>query len=178
MYGSVHRPPPAGADAEGVFLLQPLAVWWGKRAWYLLGRTADEPAPRLFKFSRFERFELTEVPAPEPEPDALRAYLGQAWRMIPGTRHAVRVRFEPAFAETAADTLWHPTQEVEYLGDGAIRLSFEVDGLDEILWWVLGYGPGATVEEPPELRQRVAALAAETAARYAEAPAEARQATP
>lgn len=171
MYESVHRPPPAGADADGRFLLQPLAVWWGKRAWYLLGRTDAEPAARLFKLSRFARLELTDTPAPEPEPDALRRHLGQAWRMMPGTRHAVEIRFEPSFAETVADTLWHPTQEIDWLDDGAIRLCVEVDGLDEISWWVLGYGPGATVEAPAELRERVARLAAETAARYREAPA-------
>ena len=178
VYESVHRPPPASADGEGVFLLQPLDVWWGKRAWYLLGKTEAGPAPRLFKLSRFSRLVLTDTPAPEPEPDALRDFLGQAWRMIPGPRHTVRVRFEPAFAETVADTLWHPTQRVEHLDDGSIRLSVEVDGLDEVLWWVLGYGPHATVEEPAELRRRVATLAAETAARYAEPPGEAGANTP
>jgi hypothetical protein len=41
-----------------------------------------------------------------------------------------------------------------------------VDGLDEIVWWVLGYGPGATVIEPPELIERVRELAHATAERY------------
>ncbi len=169
-YESVHRSPPAGADATGRFLLQPLTVWWGKRAWYLLGRTAEEPKPRLFKLSRFLHIEATETVAPAPEPDALEAFLGRAWRMIPGPRRTVRVRFESAFAETVADTLWHRDQELIYEEDGRITLAFVVDGLDEIVWWVLGYGPSATVIEPEELRTRVATLAAETAARYGSPP--------
>ena len=164
VYESVHRPPPGGEE----FLLEPLVVWWSQRAWYLLGRAAGASDARLFKLSRFATLRLTDTPAPEPAPDALEAFLGHAWRMIPGPRHRVRVRFEPPFAETASDTLWHPTQAVEFHADGGATLRFEVDGLDEILWWVLGYGPGVVVEEPAELRERVAALAAETAARYAE----------
>jgi predicted DNA-binding transcriptional regulator YafY len=34
-----------------------------------------------------------------------------------------------------------------------------VDGLDEIVWWVLGYGPEVEVLRPPQLRQRLAAMA-------------------
>jgi hypothetical protein len=38
--------------------------------------------------------------------------------------------------------------------------------LDEILYWIMGYGPGATVLAPPELIEKVCALAAATVERY------------
>lgn len=41
-----------------------------------------------------------------------------------------------------------------------------VDGLEEIVWWVLGYGPGATVLEPPEFIERVRELLTATAKKY------------
>lgn len=41
-----------------------------------------------------------------------------------------------------------------------------VEGLDEIVWWVLGYGPHAVVREPAELAARVAEMAQAMAARY------------
>jgi predicted DNA-binding transcriptional regulator YafY len=42
----------------------------------------------------------------------------------------------------------------------------DVDGLDEIVWWVLSYGPHATVLEPAEFREMVQWLAAETSELY------------
>ena len=66
-------------------------------------------------------------------------------------RHRVVVRFEPEFSDNASETRWHSTQEEQWDENGRVTLTFTVDGLDEIVWWVLGYGPGATVLEPPEL---------------------------
>jgi predicted DNA-binding transcriptional regulator YafY len=44
-----------------------------------------------------------------------------------------------------------------------------VDGLDEIVWWVLGYGPEVEVLRPPELRRRLADLARRMLRLYANA---------
>jgi len=44
-----------------------------------------------------------------------------------------------------------------------------VDGLNEIVWWVLGYGPEVEVIEPPELRTRVADAARRMLTLYGEA---------
>jgi len=43
-----------------------------------------------------------------------------------------------------------------YEGDGSLIFEVEVDGLNEISWWVLGYGDQAQVLEPPELRDLIA----------------------
>jgi hypothetical protein len=55
-----------------------------------------------------------------------------------------------AFAETIADTHWHSTQQIEWLEDKSIRFQCQVDGLEEIVWWVLSMGPYYQVESPPE----------------------------
>lgn len=36
----------------------------------------------------------------------------------------------------------------------------KVDGLDEIVWWILSMGPHCVVNKPPELADRVGELAA------------------
>ena len=87
--------------------------------------------------------------------------------MIRGaTRHEVVIDFDPTVAETVADTHWHPTQHTEEHPDGSLTYRCTVDGLDEIVWWVLGYGPHAVVREPRELVERVTDLARATAERY------------
>lgn len=50
------------------------------------------------------------------------------------------------------ETTWHHTQETGVLDDGGVALTFRVDGLTEIPWWVLGWAGRAQVVRPPELR--------------------------
>jgi proteasome accessory factor B len=45
-----------------------------------------------------------------------------------------------------------------------------VSGLQEISWWILGYGDQAEVLKPPELRRLVAGHAARMLERYKESP--------
>jgi predicted DNA-binding transcriptional regulator YafY len=87
--------------------------------------------------------------------------------MMPsGTIHKIKLHFDAAFAETVADTHWHDTQEVQWLADESIHVSFSVDGLDEIIWWILSYGPHCRVIEPPELVERIRQLQKSAAEQY------------
>ena len=87
--------------------------------------------------------------------------------MIRGSdRHAVELWFSPEFAETIADTHWHSTQRIDWQDDGSILFHCEVDGLDEIVWWILGMGPHCVVRKPKALVQRVRALTEQAAALY------------
>jgi predicted DNA-binding transcriptional regulator YafY len=97
----------------------------------------------------------------------LEKHLGNAWRMIRGnTTYQVELRFAKDFAETITDTIWHPTQAHQNEPDGSIVWTCTVDGLDEIVWWVLSMGAHCTVLQPPELAQRVQKEAAQMLALY------------
>lgn len=155
-----------GPDPE--FELRPYSLWFCQRAWYVVGLHGGRGALRRLKLNRFTSIHVTDRPFAIPDEFDLREDLGLAWRMIRGdTRHRVAIRFEPPFADAASETRWHPTQEEEWDHDaGTVTLRFTVDGLDEIVWWVLGYGPGATVLEPAELVDKVRDLATATVKRY------------
>jgi proteasome accessory factor B len=156
-------------DDDEKFELRPYALWFCQRAWYVVGHHGGRDAVRRLKLNRFTSVHVTDRPFAIPDDFDLHADLGLAWRMIRGAqRYRVVVRFEPGFADAASETRWHPTQEEEWdYAAGTVTLRFTVDGLDEIVWWVLGYGPGATVVEPPELAEKVRTLAEATAERYA-----------
>jgi hypothetical protein len=49
------------------------------------------------------------------------------------------------------ETTWHHTQRA-LRHDGSVTLSFRVDGLDDVVWWVLGWTGRAEVVGPPGLR--------------------------
>jgi predicted DNA-binding transcriptional regulator YafY len=65
-----------------------------------------------------------------------------------------------------AETRWHPTQTITPHPDGSCLFECEVDGLDEIVWWVLGYGPHAHVLRPTALCDLVRDLINHTAQLY------------
>lgn len=94
--------------------------------------------------------------------------MGNAWHLIPepGSDHQVTVRFERLVARNVAEVVWHKTQRCEFLADGRLDFSVTVSGLNEISWWVLGYGDQAEVLAPSALRTLVATRAAGLVQRY------------
>jgi proteasome accessory factor B len=168
-YEAVHSRSAESGDPTQPFTFHPYALLFSQRAWYSVGWHSGRDALRTLKLSRFSRCEATGDPYEIPADFSLDAYIGKAWLMIcSGPARRVAVRFTPGFADTAADTRWHSTQEEELHDDGSVTLRFEVAGFDEIVWWVLSYGPNCVVVEPRELADRVRDLAAATLRRYAD----------
>ena len=54
---------------------------------------------------------------------------------------------------------WHATQRTRRRTDGSLVFEVDVAGIDEILWWILGYGDQAIVAEPDALRHLIASHA-------------------
>ncbi|PNW65395.1 UNVERIFIED_CONTAM: DNA-binding protein [Euhalothece sp. KZN 001] len=66
---------------------------------------------------------------------------------------SVAIWFDPATAPFIRERRWHITQDIEENADGSLILRMDVPGLNDLKRWVLGYGKGAMVLEPPELVQ-------------------------
>lgn len=155
-------------DEEATFQFEPYVLFFSQRAWYAVGLHQGRQSVRSLKLSRFTRLEATDKTYKIPARFSLDKHLGNAWRMIRGKkRHKVKVAFDAEFADNIAETNWHHTQEIDWRSDGSIVFHCEVDGLDEIVWWVLGMGPHARVIQPKELADRVADLANQVAKQYA-----------
>jgi proteasome accessory factor B len=156
------------AKGSSEFRLQPYELFFNQRAWYLVGMSTRHNEVRSYKLSRFTRLVTTGATFEVPRGWSLDKHLGNAWRMIRGKlRHHVEVSFDAEFGEGIAETRWHKTQETEELADGRVLFRCTVDGLDEIVWWILGMGPHCKVIGPPELVAKVRELAEQTAGQYA-----------
>jgi predicted DNA-binding transcriptional regulator YafY len=70
---------------------------------------------------------------------------------VGGVPLAVQIWFDPPTAPYIRERRWHPTQELHEHSDGSVTLRMVVRGLNDLKRWVLGYGKGARVLEPPEL---------------------------
>ena len=140
--------------------IQPLRMVFVNRAWYLIAWSARHRQRRTFRIGRIRKLAVTDRTfQPPPEAPADRPF-GQAWSMIPeGKLYDVHVHFEKMVAGNVAEVQWHPSQQVEWNDDGSIEFRARVDGLREVLWWVLGYGDQARAVAPDELRRQVHAVA-------------------
>ena len=147
--------------------LEPYWLMFNERAWYVIGRSSKHRGVRTFKLGRFKRLEPADGRFQRPKGLALEKHLGNAWRMIRGDQaYQVHLKFSPLVSPNVAEVNWHRTQQVAWDDDGSAHFRVTVDGLSEIVWWVLGYGPEVEVLEPAELRTRVADLARRMLALY------------
>jgi proteasome accessory factor B len=137
-------------------LLSPYCLHFHRRSWYVIGRSSLHRAVRTFNTGRIVELETVDSSYDIPTRFRIDRYFGDAWSMIRDarSRHQVVVRFQPKVARNVAEVLWHRSQQLAWNSDGTIlEFRVTVEGLDEITWWVLGYGKEAEVLKPPELRR-------------------------
>ena len=155
-------------------LLHPYRLLFCQRSWYVIGRSSIHRQTRTFNLGRILSLDLLEETYRIPRGFSIDRYLRNAWRLIPepGPDCEVVVRFAPMVADNVAEVAWHKTQRVVRNDDGTLDFHVTVSGLQEISWWILGYGDQAEVLQPAELRQLVAARAVRMAQRYSQDVAE------
>jgi predicted DNA-binding transcriptional regulator YafY len=153
----------------GKFRFDPYALYFGQRAWYAVGLHHGRGQVRTLKLARFTDCKPTDKPYGIPDDFTLDKHFGQAWRMMPaGKLYDIKLHFDATVAETVADTHWHDSQDVEWLEDASVKIGLRVDGLEEIVWWIMGYGPHCRVMEPPELKERIEKLHQSAAEKYSD----------
>lgn len=134
--------------------LHPYRLCLLKNAWYIVGRLSEDTAPKTFRIARFKALRVVEEPAIIPEDFDLRSYFANAWAVYRGDKsYTIELRFSPVAAKIVTETIWHPTQKSKFHKDGTATLSFQVDGLEEILHWLLTWAGRVEVRKPEELRE-------------------------
>jgi len=160
-YRSPHEPD------EVKLHLHPYRLCLVKQAWYLIARTDGNNAPRTYRVARVKTLRMLDANAQVPQDFDLKGYFGNAWAVYRGERtYDVEILFTKEAAATVTEGIWHHTQKVRKNKDGSVTLTFQVDGLNEILRWVLGWGHRAKVIQPPELRDLIVAQLNESIQAY------------
>lgn len=148
--------------------LSPYELFFSRRSWYVAGRSSLHRATRTFNLSRIMEIESLEDRYKIPRGFSLERFLRNAWHLIPepGPDWVVLVRFGKMVAQNVAEVNWHKTQKLTFNPDGTLDFQVTVSGLNEISWWILGYGDQAEVIKPPELRRLIAQRVARMATMY------------
>ena len=143
--------------------LDPLGLILKAGVWYLLARRRGEE--RVYRVSRIVSARERAEPFDRPRDFDL----ATAWAQRSDAFERGRARVEV--------TIRMPRRHVRYIRGARIVDDGErptviapYNGLDHACHALLGYGAQVEVLAPPELRQRIAAAAAETAALYAARP--------
>jgi predicted DNA-binding transcriptional regulator YafY len=125
---------------------------------------------RTYKVERIVSATLTQDRYEIPDDFDPDRWLANSWGIwsSDGTPTArIRLRFEASVAHRVREAVWHRSQELTELPDGRVELAVTVAGIVEIRPWILSWGEGVEVLEPPELRETIAASVRDAAARYA-----------
>ena len=133
----------------------------------MVGRSSLHRRVQVIGVPWVQQVVLTDDPYTIPPRFQLERFLGQAWGVDrEPVRYRVWLRFSRGVAPELNDVVWHRTQRRVVLGDGRVDLHFVVDGVEEVLRWVLGFGDQVEVLEPAELRHRVFQTAVGLARRH------------
>jgi predicted DNA-binding transcriptional regulator YafY len=153
LHGKYHSP---YEPAPVTLKLHPFRLALVKQAWYLIARPDGEDRPRTFRIVRFHALKLIDRPAVVPNDFDLKAYFGNAWAVYRGDRsYDVELCFTADAADTVLETNWHHTQQAKKHPNGEVTLTFTVDGLNEVVRWVVGWAGRVRVVKPAELRDLV-----------------------
>ncbi|MEM9216293.1 MAG: WYL domain-containing protein [Cyanobacteria bacterium P01_F01_bin.150] len=72
-----------------------------------------------------------------------------------GEPQQVVIEFDERSTPYIKERQWHESQVIKEMENGKLRFEVETRSLEEVKRWVLGFGAGAIVREPPELVEMV-----------------------
>ncbi len=142
MYGDVER------------VLEPARLSFARGHWYVAGFDRTRDADRVFRVDRIEGSVEVGPPDAFAAREARGPVLTRTWEIGDTTPVAATVLIDPehaawARAGLAAEDVLETTQ------DGALVVRLEVSNEDAFRDWVLGFGGGAEVLDPRELRRAI-----------------------
>jgi len=135
--------------------VDPYRLWYASGGLYLIGYCHTRKEPRMFAVERMRAVTLTDHPYQMPLGFDLEAFVQNSLTVMRGRPIEVSLRFDKPTAAWAKDRMWHPTQKVSPMKNGAMLMTLTVADSRELVGWVLSFGSGVRVVRPDSLRAAV-----------------------
>ena len=148
--------------------VDPYRLWYAAGALYLVGYCHMRREVRLFAVDRVRSLAMTNKPCQLPLGFDFDAYVQDALVVMRGEPIDVELVFDCETAPWVKDREWHPSQGVEQMKGGGLKMSLRVADTREVLGWILSFGAGVQVVSPADLRDRVRLEAKKIAAQPGE----------
>jgi proteasome accessory factor B len=125
-------------------------------SWYLVGFDLARELLRIFAVSRIGSVAVTSRKFEKPADFSPEKHYAKSFGAFVGTGdHKVVVRFSATVAGLVKERVWHESSESRDLTGGRLECTMQLDSLDEVQRWILGWGPNAEVVSPKELVESV-----------------------
>jgi len=152
------------SEKPKVHTIHPLHMANIEGEWYVLAHETRWGDIAQFAVSRIRKVELQEAPFTPPKGfDAVKMMANRFGKFIHteggGKTVQVKIQFSPAIAASIAERSWHPKQKLTWRKDGAMVLEFPVIDVQDIIPWVLSYGPNIQRLAPKALRDEIVQIA-------------------
>lgn len=135
--------------------VDPYRLWYASGGLYLIGYCHLRNEPRMFAVERIKSVTLTDWPYQIPLHFDFEAFVEDSLTVMRGPRIEVELIFEKGTAAWVKDRVWHPSQQLQRLPGGKLRLTLAVADSRELVGWILSFGSGVTVVRPERLRRAV-----------------------
>ena len=137
------------------YTLEPLTLATYRQGLYLFARDRRDAMVKSFAVERFTRFSRLRMEKFDPIDFDPEEYVSTAFGIISGRPQRVVARFDARVARYVRERTWHPSQVLEDLPGGDIRIRLDVGVTQELVVWLLGFAGEVTVEEPESLVDRL-----------------------
>jgi predicted DNA-binding transcriptional regulator YafY len=153
------------SDRIKTYLIHPYRLAYAQGGLYVLAFVPEYGEVRTFAVERMrslslldEHFTAFEELPEEAFPHSLGVHSGPPER--------VEIDFQSSVADYIRARDWHPSQGLQELSAGGVRLTLDVCRDRALRSWILSFGPSARVASPASLAQEIADQLAEARARY------------
>lgn len=138
------------------YSLDPYHLLFYHGNWYVIGMNRTGGRIATFAVSRIRELARTAVIFEPPSGFDIAAVWRDSFGIVRGEK-VVRVRllFSSRVAAYIRERVWHPTQRMVVKRNGAVELTLETGGWNELVRWVLSWQPDVKVLTPKRLRDRV-----------------------
>jgi predicted DNA-binding transcriptional regulator YafY len=135
--------------------IHPLRLFQHDGALYVFVAIPEKRVVRILAVDRIVTTSVHDSTFDEPDLFDPEEILGHTFDLTLDDPVSVTIHFSPDAARRVRNRQWSATQSVEEQPDGSIVLTMETSGRDDVLSWVLSFGPDAEILEPDELRTNI-----------------------
>ena len=143
------------SQAVKEYIVDPYRLAYAQGGLYLQAFVSDYGEIRTFAVQRIEHAAALEETF-SPVADSPAGVFPHSLGAFSGTPEEVTVEFSAAEAPYIREREWHPTQRLEDLAEGRLRLRLHVVIDWGLQSWILGFGSAAVVRHPTSLAARIA----------------------
>ena len=137
-------------------------------AFYCVGKVPTRDSLTTLAIHRISEIELMADSFTVDQTHALDRHRQEAFGVVWEEPINVVLRFRADQAPYVAERQWHPSQELKWLPDGSLELTFSAGGTFEITRWILGWGDAVAVLRPEALRKQIQEIHGSAARRCAD----------